>query len=89
MMYLIGLVLDIANTARVSGGGVSDVFAWDSFRIALLVQYLVIGAGMVFLVRARRLTRLRLHADEGIEVAPLWVSLVRFWRRRARTNRSI
>lgn len=89
MMYLIGLVLDVANAARVSGGGVSDIFAWDSFRIALLVQYLVIGVGMVFLLRARRLTRVRLHADEGIEVAPLWVSLVRFWRRRASTKRSI
>jgi hypothetical protein len=47
------------------------------------VQYLVIGAGMLFLVRARKRTRLKLHAEEGIAVAPLWVSLVRFWRRRA------
>ena len=89
MMYLIGLVLDIADTARVSGGGASDVFAWDSFRIALLVQYLVIGAGMVFLIRARRRTRLQLHADEGIEVAPLWVSLARSWTRRTRKGRFI
>jgi MFS family permease len=81
MMYLIGVALDLQNAARVSGGAVSDVFSWDSFRIALLVQYVVIGTGMVFLVRARRRTRLRLHADEGIEVAPLWVSLVRSWRR--------
>jgi MFS family permease len=81
MMYLIGLVLDLENAARVSGGAASDVFSWGSFRIALLVQYFVIGTGVVFLVRARRRTRLRLHADEGIEVAPLWVSLVRFWRR--------
>ena len=82
MMYLIGLVLDIENTARIAGGAPTDVFAWDSFRIALLVQYVVIGTGVVFLVITRRRTRLRLHADEGIEVAPLWVSLVRFWRRR-------
>ena len=82
MMYLIGLVLDLQNTARVAGGAASDVFEWDSFRIALLVQYLVIGTGMAFLFRARRRTRLRLHADEGIEVAPLWVSLVRYWRHR-------
>jgi sugar phosphate permease len=83
MMYLIGLVLDLENTARVAGGAVSDVFGWESFRIALLVQYLVIGTGVVFLLRARKRTRLRLHADEGIEVAPLWVSLVRFCRHRA------
>lgn len=82
MMYLIGLILDLENTARVARGIATDVFGWDSFRIALLVQYLVIGTGMVFLVRARRRTRTRLHADEGIEVAPLWVSLVRSWRRR-------
>jgi sugar phosphate permease len=82
MMYLIGLVLDLENTARIARGGPSDVFAWDSFRIALTVQYLVIGGGVLFLLRARRRTRRRLHSDEGIEVAPLWVSLVRSWRRR-------
>ena len=83
MMYLVGLVLDLENSIRVAGGAASDVFGWDSFRIALLVQYLVIGIGVVFLLRARKRTRMRLHADEGIEVAPLWVSLVRFWRHRA------
>jgi MFS family permease len=83
MMYLIGLMLDLQNAARMAAGAASDVFAWDSFRIALLVQYLVIGTGIGFLVRARRRTRLRLHADEGIEVAPLWISLARSWGRRS------
>ena len=83
MMYLIGLVLDLENSIRVAEGAASDVFGWDSFRIALLVQYLVIGIGVVYLLRARKRTRMRLHADEGIEVAPLWVSLVRSWRHRA------
>ena len=83
MMYLIGLVLDLENSIRVAGGAASDLFGWDSFRIALLVQYLVIGIGVVYLLRARKRTRMRLHADEGIEVAPLWVSLVRSWRHRA------
>jgi MFS family permease len=82
MMYLIGVVLDLENTLRVGQGAASDVFAWDSFRIAFLVQYVVIGAGVVFLARARRRTRRQLHADEGIEVAPLWVALVRARRRR-------
>jgi hypothetical protein len=81
MMYLIGLVLDLENAARVAAGAPSDIFAWDSFRVALLVQYLVIGSGVVFLVAARRRTRRRLHADEGIEVAPLWVAFVRSRRR--------
>ncbi len=83
MMYLIGVVLDLENSQRIARGLVSDVFGWDSFRVALLVQYPVIGTGMAFLVRARRRTRVRLHAEEGIEVAPLWVSLARAWRRRS------
>lgn len=82
MMYLIGLLLDLQNAGRVAGGAASDIFDWDSFRVALLVQYLVIGTGVGFLIKARQRTRLRLHVDEGIEVAPLWVSLVRYWRRR-------
>jgi sugar phosphate permease len=82
MMYLIGLILDIENTVRVAGGAASDIYGWDSFRVALLTQYVVIGAGVLFLMRARTRTRQLLHSDEGIQVAPLWVSLVRFWKRR-------
>ena len=82
MMYLIGVVLDLMNHVHMAAGRGSDVFAWDSFRIAFLVQYLVIGTGVVFLIRARRRTRRRLHEDEGIEVAPLWVALSRSRKRR-------
>ena len=82
MMYLIGVVLDVLDRARIAAGHPSDVFAWDSFRIALLVQYLVVGGGTVALIFARRRTRRRLHEDEGIRVAPLWVALVRRRRRR-------
>jgi MFS family permease len=82
MMYLIGVVLDLLDHARIAGGHPSDVFAWDSFRIALLVQYLVVGGGTIALIFARRRTRRRLHEDEGIRVAPLWVALVRSRRRR-------
>jgi hypothetical protein len=53
MMYLIGVVLDLANHLRVAGGAASDIFALDSFRVAFAVQYLVIGVGVLFLVRAR------------------------------------
>ncbi|MET4780130.1 MFS transporter [Glaciihabitans sp. UYNi722] len=81
MMYLIGLVLDLLDQSRVAGGAPSDVFSWDSFRIALLVQYLIVGSGVVFLVIARRRTRRRMHEDEGIQVPPLWVALVRARRR--------
>lgn len=82
MMYVIGVVLDLLNHARLASGAPSDIFAWDSFRLALCVQYLVIGTGVLFLLRARRRTRERLHEDEGIQVAPLWVAVVRAARRR-------
>jgi MFS family permease len=84
MMFLIGVLLDLQNQLRVTNGLPSDLFAWDSFRLAFCVQYLVIGSGVVFLVIARRRTRRLLHEDEGIQVAPLWVALVRAWRRRKR-----
>jgi len=79
MMLLVGVVLDVLS------GGSSDpavLYSLDSFRVAFLVQFVVVGIGLVFLVIARRRTRRKLHAEEGIEVAPLWVSLVRAWRRR-------
>ncbi|CAN5153658.1 MFS transporter [soil metagenome] len=82
MMYVIGVLLDVLNRARIASGSASDLFAWDSFRIALLVEYVVVGAGVALLLRARRRTRRRLHEDEGIQVGPLWVALVRGIRRR-------
>jgi sugar phosphate permease len=82
MMFLIGVVLDIVNRASGANGGSGELYSLDGFRIAFLVQYLVIGLGVVFVVVARRQTRRRLHAQEGIEVAPLWVAIMRAWRRR-------
>lgn len=82
MMLLIGVVLDAIDVARGGSGIPAELYSLGSFRIAFLVQYLVVGVGLVLLVRARRRTRARLLDDEGIEVGPLWVSLVRAWRRR-------
>jgi MFS family permease len=82
MMFLIGVLLDVQNQLRIGQGLPDNLFSWDSFRVAFLVQYLVIGTGVVFLVVARRRTRRRLHEEEGIQVGPLWVALVRAWRRR-------
>jgi MFS family permease len=81
-MYLIGLLLDLQDGWRVAGGDASDLYALDSFRIAFAVQYLVVGIGVVFLVRARRNTRRLLLHEEGLEVAPLWVAVARAWRSR-------
>lgn len=73
MMLLIGIALDVQDGIRVAGGEPSDLYSLDAFRIAFAVQYLVIGAGAVMLVRTRRRTR-RALADEGIRVGPLWVA---------------
>jgi sugar phosphate permease len=79
MMFLIGVVLD--GLSRGSSDP-ATLYSLAGFRIAFLVQYLVVGTGVVFLIFARRATRRRLHEQEGIEVAPLWVAIVRAWRRR-------
>jgi uncharacterized membrane protein len=73
MMLLIGIALDVQDGIRVAGGAASDLYSLDSFRVAFAVQYLVIGAGAIMLVRTRRRTR-RVLADEGIRVGPLWVA---------------
>lgn len=80
LVFLVGVVLDVIDRSRGGTGTPQELYSFDAFRIAFLVQYLVVGAGMVFLFRARKRTRRRLHAEEGIEVAPLWVSLMRAWR---------
>lgn len=84
MMFLIGLLLDVQNSWRIAGGETDDLFALDAFRVAFSVQYLIVGIGVAFLVRARRRTRRQLSQDEGIEVAPIWVALTRSWKRRGR-----
>jgi len=82
MMFLIGVVLDQLDSARVASGAPSDIFAFESFRIAFLVQYLVVGTGVACLVVERRRTRRGLRHEEGIEVAPIWVAALRRWRMR-------
>jgi sugar phosphate permease len=83
MMFLIGTILDLLDAASGGSGIPTDLYSLDSFRIAFLVQYVVIGAGVVFLVQARRQTRRQMHEQEGIQVAPLWVAIGRAWRRKS------
>jgi MFS family permease len=78
MMFLIGVVIDL-----LGGGATSnrELYTLDSFRIAFCVQYVVVGLGVVFLLRTRRTVRSRLSDDEGITVGPIWVALLRRLRR--------
>jgi sugar phosphate permease len=82
MMFAIGIVLDAFDSATRGTGSPASLYSLAGFRVAFLVQYVVIGTGVVFLFVARRQTRRRMHEQEGIEVAPLWVALSRAWRRR-------
>lgn len=82
LVLAVGLLLDVIDKARGGTGAPAELYSLESFRIAFLVQYLVVGIGVVFLIHARRRTRRRMHEEEGITVAPLWVSLVRAWRHR-------
>ena len=82
IMFFVGVVLDLVDRSHGGSGIPAQLYSLDSFRYAFLVQYVVVGVGVVFLLIARRRTRHLLHEEEGIEVGPLWVALVRYWRRR-------
>lgn len=79
MMFLIGLILD---SQAGPGAAPGELYSLDSFRLAFLVQYLVIGFGVVMLLIARRRTRRRIVEEEGIQVGPLWVAALEAFRRR-------
>ena len=76
-MLLIGVVLDVIDAVHVAGGAAADLFSFDSFRIAFLVPFVIVGAGVVGLFHARGRTRRRMYEERGIEIAPLWVALFR------------
>ncbi len=83
MMFFVGVVLDAI--ARSTGGAASptELYSLEAFRIAFIVQLPVIGIGVIFLLITRARTRAKLHEEEGIRVAPLWVSLARAWRKKS------
>ena len=80
MMFLIGIVLDAIDKAHGGTGVPAELYSLGSFRLAFLVQYVVVGIGIVFVLEARRRTRARMLDEEGIEVDPIWVALMRAWR---------
>ncbi len=77
LMLAIGLLLDVQSP----GTDPSTLYAWEHWRWAFAAQFPIVGAAVVALVLTRRRTRRRLFADEGISVAPLWVAVMRRWRR--------
>ena len=77
-MYLIGLVLDVLNSNGFSNG---NLYALESFRIALTVQFAVMAVGVAGILRTRKAIRQRL-AGNGAPVPPLRAALARERRRR-------
>lgn len=74
----VGLLLDVISRIRGPEVGLYD---WDSFRIALCVQFIPLLLGIAMILVTRRKTRATLHEEEGVTVAPLWVALTRRLRR--------
>lgn len=87
IMFCMGIVLDVVNQQRVADGLPDDLFSWEGFRVAFLVQFVVVGFGIGAMLHARRRTRRLLREEEGIQVAPLWVVWGREWKRRRRGGR--
>lgn len=81
MIFLIGAILDVLDEARIAAGEPSALYSLESFRLAFLVQYVIIGFGVIMLLHARRRTRRLMKHEDGIEVAPIWRALMARWRR--------
>ncbi|NUP57883.1 MAG: MFS transporter [Pseudarthrobacter sp.] len=72
-IFLIGLVLDVLYATGFSHG---NLYGLEPFRLALSVQFLVLGAGAVAILATRRKVR-REMAAQGIVVPPLRAALAR------------
>ena len=75
-IFLIGLVLDILHATGFSDGG---LYALDSFRIALSVQFLLLAGGAGAILATRRKVR-RQMAAQGVVVPP-WRAVLAGQRR--------
>lgn len=77
MMFLIGLVLDMAHSIRSASGESNELYNLVNFRIAFIAPLVVAGFGLAMFLRERRLARLDLERDEGIKLDPFGVVLAR------------
>jgi sugar phosphate permease len=80
-IFLIGLVLDVLYAGGFSNG---NLYGLDPFRIALSVQFLLLGSGAAAMLVCRRKVR-RQMAAQGVVVPPLRAALAR--QRRANLAR--
>lgn len=83
-IYLIGLVLDLLNASGFSGG---ELYGLASFRIALSVQFVLLGLGTVLILITRRKVR-RQMAVQGTHVPPLMATLAKQRRERMERRRT-
>lgn len=70
MILIIGMLLDAA------GGGHAH-YTMQEFRIAFLTPFVIVGGGLIMLMWSRSRVRRRFIEEDGIQVGPLWVAIVR------------
>jgi sugar phosphate permease len=70
-IYLIGLVLDLLKATGFSQG---ELYGLEPFRLALSVQFVLLGIGAFAIVFTRRKVR-RQMAAQGVVVPPLLKAL--------------
>jgi hypothetical protein len=83
-IYLIGVVLDVLNATGFSKG---ELYGLDPFRIALSVQFVLIGIGAGAIIATRRKVR-RQMAAQGVVVPPLLTALAQQRRRNLERRRT-
>ena len=79
-MLFVGIILDILDPG--DGASIADLYSLDSFRVAFLVQYVLVGFAVAMLLHTRRRLRRTLRDEEGIYIGPLWLAIVRRIRHR-------
>ncbi|MFD1723005.1 MFS transporter [Amnibacterium endophyticum] len=82
MIFLVGFLLDLQHT--LTG---APLYSLGAFRVALAVQYLVVGLGVVAFVVTRRSTRAQMREEDGVVIDPLWLALHARVRARRRAPR--
>ena len=83
-IYLVGVVLDVLHASGFSQG---ELYGLDPFRIALSVQFVLIGIGAAAIIFTRRKVR-RQMAAQGVVVPPLLKALAQQRRRNLERRRA-